>query len=450
MSKKGIYSFIKNNGTYPFHMPGHKRSPAFEKLYRLGAWADITEIQGADDLHAPQGLIAQLMKGISNRWGSEKSYILANGSTCGNLAAMGALGKRGDKVLVARNCHRSVYHGLELFGYRPVLLTPTFVKELGVYGALSVGTVSAALKEHGDAAFLVMTSPTYEGVISDVKGISAVCKAAGVALLVDEAHGAHLGLSPYFEGSAVKAGADVTVQSLHKTLPALTPAALLHLGGKSVSLPRLEHYLRVFQTSSPSYPLLTSVELCLEAIEEPLFKRWYDEINKFKWEIRGLKDIKLWEGDCRRDLSKLVLTGKNGKLLGEFLRKRGLETEYATEGFLLAMTGAGDGENGFSALACALREADAALPTYRGLFEEAVFCVSEPELSVEAAMSADTETVAPHLAEGRISAEYIWAYPPGIPLLMPGQRINAELARADLSGAHSDSGNLSLFTVVKQ
>ncbi len=452
---KGVYDFINNMGTYPFHMPGHKRNADFKKLCALGAWADITEIEGADDLHNPKGIIRSLGETAAQRWGADKSYVLANGSTCGNLAAMGALGKRGDRVIVARNCHRSVYHGLELFGYKSVFITPDYVESLGVYGSLSPKTVEAAIKANPNAAFLVMTSPTYEGVISDIKAIAKLCHSAGIALLVDEAHGAHLDLSPYFTGGAVKAGADAVVQSLHKTLPALTPAALLHLCGDRVDRQRLAHYLRIFQSSSPSYPLMASAELCVEQVgEEALFKGWADLINVFKNRAKELEGIKIFskaeeEDVFAHDPSKLVIRGKDGYALAGFLRSRGIETEYATESFVLAMTGAGDRKEGFDALVSALLEADKALPNRDFANKQPQYCNGAMELTIEEALNASLGLVNLKDCAGKIAAEYVWAYPPGIPLLVPGQRITEAFAAARFENCISDRGALPLLAVIK-
>lgn len=450
---KGVYDFISNMDKYPFHMPGHKRNGGFKELCALGAWADITEIQGADDLHNPKGILLSLAEKAARRWGADKSYVLTNGSTCGNLAAMGALGKRGDTVLVARNCHRSVYHGLELFGYRPVFVTPDYVKSLGVYGSLSPQTVEAAIKANPKSAFLVMTSPTYEGVISDIKTIAELCHRANIALLVDEAHGAHLDLSPYFTGGAVKAGADAVVQSLHKTLPALTPAALLHVCGDRVDRQRLAHYLRVFQSSSPSYPLMASIELCVEQVgEEALFKGWFALANDFENRAKVLNDIKIFsgvgEGVFTHDPSKLVITGKDGLALAEFLRFRGIETEYATRSFVLAMTGAGDRKEGFDALFSALAEADELITSCNFTNKQPECCNGTVVLTIEEALNTPSELLDVEESVGKIAAEYVWAYPPGIPLLVPGQRITAEFAAANLENCISDRGALPMLAVV--
>ncbi|MBQ7048075.1 MAG: aminotransferase class I/II-fold pyridoxal phosphate-dependent enzyme [Clostridia bacterium] len=448
MKEKGINSFIKNNSSYPFHMPGHKRNALFEKLMALGAHSDITEIKGADDLHNPTGIIRDLEEAIANRYGSDKSYVLANGSTCGNLAAMGALGKRGDKVLVARNCHRSVYHALELFGYSPVFLNPEFIGELGVYGAVEPNTVKDALLSNEDIAFCVLTSPTYEGILSDTEAIAKLCHEAGVLLLVDQAHGAHLELSPYFTGSAVN-WADLTVQSLHKTLPALTPAAVLHTKGNRVNRILLEHYLRVFQSSSPSYPLMASAELCLELCENAeLFKEWSDRIDRFEKSIGALKSIKLFR--CvGMDKSKLVLTGKKGTELCDFLRQRRIELEYATESFALAMTGAGDSDEGFAALLTALEEADESLEDFGKKYSPAAFCVGDTTVTAEDAFKGEREYLPLDRCRGRIAAEYLWAYPPGIPLIIPGQTISEGLEGTNAENLLTDSGKLPLFAVVK-
>lgn len=441
-----IDEYLKGLRNYPFHMPGHKRNAAlFPDLPTEG---DITEIEGADDLHFASGIIKASMEKAAALWGAKRSYFLVNGSTCGILAGVTALARRGDKVLCARNCHRSVFHALEIGGLVPVFVAP----ESGpcFCGSVTPKAVEDALAENADVRLFVLTSPTYEGVISDIKGIAEVCRRHGVPLLVDEAHGAHLDLSPHFTGGAVAAGADAVVQSLHKTLPALTQTAILHLCGDRVDIPRLEHRLRIFETSSPSYILMRSAEYAVEAASNSaLFDRWSALLSGFKAAAAGLKNIRLAEkGGAVYDLdrTKLVFTGVNGTALQHFLRTRGIEAEAADSAHLTAMTGPGDTKEGFRMLAEALAEADALLPPCAyGHFP--AYPLPEQACGIEEALDAPSEAVPVPDCAGRIAAEYVWAYPPGIPVLIPGERIPPAFAegRADY---RSDSRLLPHFVKV--
>jgi len=436
-----INNFLSRLKGHPFHMPGHKRNTAL--FPALSAERDITEINGADNLHYPVGIIKNAMDTAASLWGAASSYFLVNGSTCGILAGLATLCKRGDKVLVARNCHRSVFHGLEILGLAPVYILPQYISDLGVYGAMEVNTVATALEAHPDIRTLVITSPTYEGVISDLSAICAICHSRGVTVLVDEAHGAHLDLSPHFVGGSVAAGADISVQSLHKTLPALTQTAILHVNTTAVDAERLMHKLRVFETSSPSYLLMQSAEHSVEAAKDKtMFDRWAALIAEFKQSIACLKHIKLALQDCKHDSSKLVFVGVDGVTLSGFLRQRGIEPELADRTHLIAMTGPGNTKEDFNALAAALKAADALLPPVKSAAVPPPFCHGEAFCGIERALELPSAALPVAECIGRVAAEYVWAYPPGIPILIPGERIKADFAAADLSVLESDSGLL--------
>ena len=242
---------------YPFHMPGHKRRPG-ALGGALPEALDITEIDGFDDLHDPEGVLAEAMERAARLYGSKKARFLVNGSTCGILAGIHAAAPRGSTVLVARNCHKSVYHAIELLDLRPVYLAPRLDVRSGVAGSIDPAEVETALAAHPDAKLVVITSPTYEGVMSELPGIALRCRRAGVPLLVDEAHGAHFGLRGGFAASATGC-ADLVVQSLHKTLPSPTQTALLHWNSDLIPFEAVEHGLDIFETSSPSYPLMAAM-----------------------------------------------------------------------------------------------------------------------------------------------------------------------------------------------
>jgi len=321
-----------------FHMPGHKRNAAMlgnQLPYAL----DITEIEGFDNLQRPQGLLLDIAKRAQALWGSDGTYLSVNGSTGAILAGIRAMTRPGDKIIVARNCHMSVFHAIELCGLVPVFLEPQWLPAWGIYGQVLQQSFDALHAQHPDAALCVITSPSYEGIISEVN--------TDLPLLVDAAHGAHL---PLPKG-------DIVVHSLHKTLPALTQTALLHVQGTRVDQERLEHNLRVFQTSSPSYVLLASIGECVRLLEmhrEAWFAAWEQRLDTFYAHAQTWRNLKLFE-PC--DRSKLLVQC-DAVFAAELLRKRSIEPEYAHENRVLFMTSPCDTDEMMTKLVTVLDELD--------------------------------------------------------------------------------------------
>ena len=217
---------------YPFHMPGHKRQVKMGITSAPNPFSvDITEIDGFDNLHHAEDILKESMNSAAAVYGADRSWYLVNGSTCGILAAIAAAVKPGEKILMARNSHKSAYHAVILNQLEPVYLYPEEVPEFQIPGGIEPEQVERALLEHPEIRAVFVTSPTYEGIVSDIQGIAATAHRHGAALIVDEAHGAHLpfGDGSYFPDGALQEGADLVIQSLHKTLPSLTQTAILHL-----------------------------------------------------------------------------------------------------------------------------------------------------------------------------------------------------------------------------
>ena len=424
-SLKQLLEQYQQQNILPMHMPGHKRNPEVAPyLNCLSQQCDITEIEGFDNLHGAQGILKEAMEHASKMFHSDRSRFLVNGSTCGILAGIRALTKRGDQILVARNCHKSVFHAIEICGLQPVFILPPFM-ETGIFGSLLPQQVEEKLKEYPEIRLVVVTSPTYEGVISDIASICTIAHQRNIPVLVDEAHGAHLDFHPYFSGGAVKAGADVVVQSLHKTLPSLTQTAILHTTGSRVNEKRLDHELSVFETSSPSYLLLASIDGCIGQLQEEHFAAWEHALKLFYQATTSLKNLNILQKNKEqflRDPSKIVILSKNGIRLGEELRKRRIEPELIAPSFVLTMTGMGDTPKTLQALADALLEIDD-LAFHKAKEEPFVPRLPRLVMLPEHALEQEFKLVPPNEAGGRISAEYVWAYPPGIPLLIPGERI---------------------------
>ncbi len=425
------------SGALPMHMPGHKRNTAaFPWLAELGGALDITEIDGFDNLNDPRGLFRDLEARAARLWGARESVCLVNGSTAGVLSAVRSSLERGGSLLLFRGCHKSVYHAAELVGAETYYLTPEIDRALGVWGSVTPEAVPAALEAHPDVRLVAVTSPTYEGVISDIRSIAAACHARGVPLLVDEAHGAHLGFSGFPE-SAVACGADLVVQSLHKTLSSLTQTAVLHICGNLVDPADVRRNAAMFQSSSPSYLLSASIAGCVDFLEREggaAADRWLELLAHFRENVRELRRIRLWDGGSAFafDQSKLVLSaeGLTGEALMDILRERfGIELEMAAGRYALAMTGIGDTEETLSRLAEALVQLDNVCETASPSFPVQDFSLPEKRLSIRAALAAPGAFFPAKEALGQVSGEYLWRYPPGAPLLVPGEVVDEGVLR---------------------
>ena len=439
----------------PMHMPGHKRNLALSGpggyLEALCADCDITEIAGFDNLAEPEGLLLSLKKRAAALWHSEEAYPLVNGSTCGILAGIFATVPYGGSVLVARNCHKSVYHGLQLVNARVTYLMPEQERATGIYGGITAESVEAALNKAPDAGLVIVTSPTYEGVLSDVEGICKVAHTYGVPVLVDSAHGAHLGFGS-FAKSAIECGADIVVQSLHKTMPCLTQTAMLHRSGNLVCGEEIQSAINMFQTSSPSYLLLASIDGCIGLLEErgeELFCAWQDALDLFYAEAADLKYLSVMKAEqmsglpggtakgeqkepVSRENSKIVLCTAGTNLTGPELMQRlrseyRIELEMAAERYAVAMTGMGDTKESLLRFARALKKID---ETCSKVSMKEIRCPALPvaRLSMGEAMHAERVELRLTDAIGRVAAEHLWAYPPGIPVVVAGEEISEELA----------------------
>ena len=427
----------------PMHMPGHKRNVELlgEKLpYKI----DITEIDGFDDLHHAEGLIKDIENKAKKIYGSKKSFLLVNGSTCGILAGIRSVVNFGDKVLVARNSHKSAYNAIELNGLNPIYILPK-IGEDGIDRNIDIVEVEEKLKENKDIKLVIITSPNYEGVISNIKGVSNIAHKYNVPVLVDEAHGAHLKFMERIKDKeAINCSADIVVQSLHKTLPALTGTALLHIRGNLVKEENVARELSIFETSSPSYILMSSIEECLEIIEKrgkELFEEYQNNLKYFYNKSKNFKNLKILGNEIENkdyyDFGKIVIktneTNITGKELADILRNDyKIELEMSSINYALAMTSICDSKENFKRLLYALIDIDSKLEKKYKEKEKLDITLQLPkkELSIlETIKNTNSEFKTYKETEGRISKEYIWVYPPGIPLITPGEVISKELIK---------------------
>lgn len=453
-----IYDKLKeysNSDYYGFHMPGHKRNqnmPGYTDAYLT----DISEIEGFDDLHHAQGILKDAQERAARIYRAQETHFLINGSTVGILSAIGGVTKKGDTVLVARNCHKSVYHAIFMYELNPVYLYPTFDSYRQLNTEVSAEDVRDALEKYPQIRAVIIVSPTYDGVVSDVEAIALAVHEKGIPFIVDEAHGAHFGFYPYFPENANTKGADIVIHSLHKTLPALTQTALLHMNGNLVNRERVREYLHMLQSSSPSYVLMASIDSCMNLLENhrlELFQPYAAMLQKTREELRRLKYLSLTETE-RFDKSKLIISVKNAGMSGRRLYERllyhyHLQMEMAAGTYILAMTSVGDVQEGMDRLTAALREIDAGLGTVTGGREirAGVSCAGPgrpakaftvypssgiSKLIDEARENGRIENRVKSLpfrdSVGHIATEYAYLYPPGSPLLVPGERVSQEAA----------------------
>ena len=435
-----LHDYSQSNAC-AMHMPGHKRQRFAGSCLPLEL--DITEINGFDNLHQPEGILQQAMQNAAALYGAAQSYFLVNGSSGGILAGICAACKPQSTIIMARGCHKSVYHAVELRQLNPVYLGAELDDSFGVAQSITPAQVEQAITAHPDAALVLITSPTYEGVISDIASIAQLCHAHGIPLMVDEAHGAHLGFSPCFSGGAVAAGADIVIQSLHKTLPSPTQTAIAHRNGSLINATEFARQLAVFQTSSPSYLFMAAIDDCLRFVQQnqaQLFSAYEQRLKCFSQAMTQLKHLRVLchgkddmhnhAGFFGFDKGKLVISTRSANLTGTALKDRlreefSIELEMAMGDYALAMTSICDTDEMMDRLANALLSIDAALsPAQTPL--PIRLPLPPLRLAPWKARMADSILLPLEQAENKICAESIWAYPPGIPLITAGECITPE------------------------
>lgn len=439
-----LYDKLKKyskSGVYPFHMPGHKRNPMLcdgIMPYEI----DLTEIDGFDNLHNAEGCILEVQNLAERLYNVKKAFLLVNGATGGILSAVRAMTNRGDKVLVARNSHKSVYNALEICGLEPEYIVPAVDDEFGINCSITPLQVEKAIVENPNTKLLIITSPTYEGVVSDIKEICRISHLHNVMVLVDEAHGAHFPFSGSFPVEAIQCGADVAVASLHKTLPSLTQTALLLTSNEELINPLAEN-LAIFETSSPSYVFMSSIEKCLDFCKNTkAFDEYIIRLNSFDEKCKSLKKIKVLcygndEVKNHRffnfDISKITVSVRgldiNGTQLAEILRNDfKIEPEMVCSDYVLLISTVCDTDEGFARLINALQIIDSKCSVKE--LNACRYSITMPKIAVKPCECSgkDGEFCLLEHSVDKISLEYVWAYPPGIPIIAKGEIITQDIA----------------------
>ena len=444
-----LYDEFKNysgNDLYPCHMPGHKRH-AFGAMSEEYASIDFTEVDSLDDLHDPEGIILESEKNAARALGADASYFLINGSTAGILAGISASVKKEGKLLMVRGSHKSAYNAAYLRGLRTAYIYTKGPDEDGIYDAATVADVKKALDDNPDAEAVFIVSPTYEGRMSDIASIAEAVHARNIPLIVDEAHGAHLSFTKDCASDAIRCGADIVIQSIHKTLPAPTQTAILSVKGDLADKDEIRRFLSIYQSSSPSYPLMSMIDGCIRYMSEnseKLVQNLHDNFENLLKRLEvcdklicGPKIADLQSG--KADYGKLIISARNtcisGKEIADILRDRyRIETEMAAPGFVLAMFTVCDEDYGYDKMADALIDLNKRLEKYGLLAEDgekpvdisAVLPVPAIKMSMSEAIDGETEEISFTQSAGRISSSIVCLYPPGTPILAPGEEITAE------------------------
>lgn len=394
---------------YPFHMPGHKRNGKFNII---GSEIDITEIEGFDNLHSPNGVIADIENDLAEIYKAKKSFISVNGSSGGILSAIHSVCSYGDTIIIARNCHKSVYNACMLLNLNVVFIEPEYDRDNGYYTRISQEAVNFAISSNLDAKAVVITSPTYEGYISKIS--------SSIPLIIDAAHGAHFGISYFPEYPK----ADIVISSLHKTLPALTQTAVVNVYNEKY-ISRVKCYMDIFQTTSPSYVLMNSIGVCTNYIKENRmeFAKLYEKICDFR--LIELENLRLKYND---DVSKIIISTANCNInankLADILRNDfKIEPEMVSKNYVLLMITIGDESLAIDRLKEALIYIDNQLSKS---FDKSI--IKPPITKEKTRIEISDYSVQCEIdkAIGKLSNEFIYAYPPDIPIIVPNEIITKE------------------------
>ena len=446
--KAPIVEALKNaydNPTYQFHIPGHTKGKAIFKDFRklIGDKAlniDTTdEFDNLGTLHPATGPIKEAQELAAQAFGARKTFFLLNGSTAGNLALAMALTQKGQKIIVNRNCHRSILTGLIISGAEPIWICPNKIDDWSVWGNIDAQRIEELIKNNDDVSMVWITNPTYEGVVSDIKSISTVCKKYGIPLIVDEAHGCLWNFNKHLPETALKLGADAVVHSLHKTGGSMSQSSMLHISKDScLDDVAVEKALKLLHTTSPSLMLLASLDAARANLQSKAGQKLLDRAVKnakyLRTRLDAIPNLHQLKGDFgyKTDVTKVFIRidGLSGKRLESILEiDFGIEVESASDIGVLILCNIGNKRSDFKYLADALEKI--ASTHYQDIYyleNRKHMPLLEPQIkmSLREAFYAEKETVPKSDAIGRISAEVVAECPPGISILLPGELITEE------------------------
>lgn len=424
-----------------FHMPGHKgKQGILDNIGENLRHYDITETIGTDNLHFPTGMIKDSLEKLKEAYGAKKSYMVVNGTSCGVISSIMASTTPGDFILIQRDCHKSVYNACILGDLKLDYLYPEFNKEHGLNYSISLEKLEEKLKARPEIKLVVLTYPTFYGTCFDIKKAAEIVHSYGKILMIDEAHGSHLNFSSKLPIAAERAGADIVVQSTHKTLPALTQSSVLHVCSDRIDLNKLERLLRMLQTTSPSYVLMASIENAVEYMVNNGEERLSRNIEVFRKKTKELRDMGVnvltkeflkeqgcFDFDETRAVVSLNNVGITGKQLETILRdKYKIQMEFSDLMYIVGYITAADEPEDIEILFDAIKEIYLDALNNKNI-DKTVYVEEFPSLvhdmSMRKAFYKDNETVDIDSSIGHVSADFIIPYPPGIPLICPGEII---------------------------
>ena len=449
-----------------FHVPGHKNgllNTMDDYRWRRNLLEfDVTELTNLDDLHSPTGVIAEAELLLSTFYKVKRSFFLVNGSTVGNLAMILATVKEGERVFVQRNSHKSIMNGIKLAKGNPIMLQAEYEEDWKVETVLSIDIVQKAINKYPDVKTLIITSPNYYGMVGDIDGIIKLAHQYGICVLVDEAHGAHFKGSTIFPQSAVECGADIVVQSAHKTLPALTMGAYLHYNTNKVKQESVKKYLEMLQSSSPSYLIMASLDkarhfLATYQREDEVYLM--DKINYFRSELKKIPQLEVLEYPVNGDPLKITIQSKclySGIEIQQKLEEEGIYTELADSHNILLVFPLlkRDMSYPLEKTVNVIRKVLSNSSTIKSSLNKLQDAIKKETNIVELKLSekeqANLEKVSVFLDDAvhSICAEEVIPYPPGVPILMSGEEITSyhisQLKRLIHDGAKFQ-GNKSIY-----
>lgn len=421
-------------------MPGHKGKLDSEELGAAISRIDITEIEGSDNLHSPEGIIARSQERAARLFGAQETLYLVNGSTSGIYAALTGVLAPGEKLLLQRNSHGAAYNGVVLGDIAVEYIYPECSEKLGIPAGIDLDELERKLEAQPDIKAVFVTSPSYYGVCLDLEKIAELVHSQNAVLIVDEAHGSHLSFSQELPKSAIQAGADVVVQSTHKTLLGFTQSAMLHINSNRVDMDKIKKMAKIYQSTSPSYLLMSSIDHTVtyferEGIEE--FAEYIKRLKTSRERISKLEGIGLLDridlkGRAELDITKLVFSadGLFGKELERELRSRGIELEMSDISHGVALSTFKDSEEDLKRLEWALEDISKGLVGRDNERAESAPLMEiknhERKISPREAFYAKVEKTELRQASGKIAGETVTPYPPGIPLLVPGEVIGQD------------------------
>ncbi len=434
---EGLLKYSGENNI-SFSMPGHKGGLGFlsteegDRLFTNLFKIDITEVDGVDNLHHPEGIIKEAQELLCKYYGSKKSYFLVNGSTSGNLAMIFSSFNEGDKVIVERNCHRSIFNGIIMRKLKPIYVRNTISKKYNAPVSIDMEHFLCVLEEHKDAKGIIITYPNYYGICIDLKAIISQAKKYNMKVLVDSAHGAHFGVTEKLPESAVKLGADMVVMSAHKTLPSFTQTAYLHIN-EEVDIDKVDFYVSSFLSTSPSYMLMSSMDYGRYYLEEygrnayeELIARanlYREKLNKFSWlHVLGADQVSYNDIDLSRFVINLK-EGYSGHKLLDYLRDKKLQCEMSDSSNVVLIFSPFNGEADFEELYKAIKECNPEMLKEDKVIIKDVY-LPKAELLPYEVMERKKLKLSIYEAEGKICGNAVVPYPPGIPILNLGEIID--------------------------